>query len=294
MASLYILPFDHRGSFHKMLFPDSPELSDDQHATIKDYKHVIYEAMKLVGEKRGYGDLAILVDEQYGTDIHADCETQGIRHLLTTEKSGEAVFTFEYEDWKEHILRIKPTYAKALIRVMMGEDNSVQNARLKELGDFCTEQGIGFLIEPLVQPSAGDLESVEGNKDRFDGEIRPRRFAQAVAEMHASGVTPDVWKIEGTETKEGMDICSEAAFNGGKEDVQIVILGRGATQEKVDHWLVAGAKSKGVTGFAVGRTIFSDAIEKLHRGELSRKEASREIANHYEHCIEVFEKAQLS
>ncbi|MDP3976014.1 MAG: DUF2090 domain-containing protein [bacterium] len=292
MPALYVLPFDHRGSFQKMLFPGVAELSDEQHGIIKNYKRVIFEAIKVIGGKRGYADLAVLVDEQYGLDIHQETKQLGLRNMLTIEKSGQDIFDFQYEDWQQHLLDVHPSYAKALVRVVMGDDNSTQNSRLKLLNDFCADNGIGFLIEPLIQPSPGDLEAVDGSKDRFDAELRPKRFAEAVAEMYAVGVKPDVWKIEGTETKEAMDVCSEAAFNGGKQGVQIVILGRGATMPKVEHWLRAGAKSKGVNGFAVGRTVFSDSIEKLHRGEIAQERAIQEIAANYEHCIQVFEKAR--
>jgi len=292
MNALYVLPFDHRGSFHRMLFPGVEELTEEHHETVKKYKHVIFDSLKLIGQERGYDDLAVLVDEQYGKGIHRMCTSMGVRHMLTMEKSGQKIFDFEYEDWRDHLLDIKPTYAKALIRMTVGEDYKLQNKRLKELGDFCEENGIGFLIEPLIQASEEDLASVNGNKDRFDAEIRPKRFAQAVEEMHAAGVKPDVWKIEGTETKEGMDVCSRAAHNGGKDKVQIVILGRGATMDKVDHWLTVGAKSEGVTGFAVGRTVFAESIEKLHKGEISTEEATHTIAKNYTHCINVFEKAK--
>lgn len=292
MSALYILPFDHRGSFQKMLFPGSETLNEDQKSIIKNYKRVIFESIKLIGERRGYHDLAILVDEEYGYDIHKECKQLGIRNLVTTEKSGQKVFDFQYADWKEHLLDIHPTYAKALIRVVIGEDNSLQNARLKELGDFCAAKKIGFLIEPLIEPSAEDLALVGGDKKRFDAELRPQKFAEAVKEMHAAGVQPDVWKIEGTETKEAMDVCSMAAFDGGKPGVQIVILGRGETQPKVDHWLAVSAKSRGVTGFAVGRTVFGEVITQLHAGVLTPEQASQKIAENYQHCIDVFEEAK--
>jgi len=292
MSYLFVLPFDHRGSFKKMLFPDAPELTDEHKQTITDYKWVIYNSLKIIGAKRGYDDMAILVDEEYGLDIHNDAKELGIRNLLTTEKSGEKVYNFQYEDWQDHILNIKPAYAKALTRVVKGDDNTLQNSRLKELNDFCSANDIGFLIEPLIQPRDEDLAAVDGDKERYDAEIRPTQFAEAVAEMHAAGVTPDVWKIEGTETKEGMDICSEAVFNGGKPDAQIVILGRGASTEKVDHWLKMGANSQGVNGFAVGRTVFADPIEKLHAGELSKEEATQIIADNYDHFIDTFLEAR--
>ncbi|MDF2379108.1 MAG: DUF2090 domain-containing protein [Candidatus Gracilibacteria bacterium] len=289
--ALYVLPFDHRGSFHRMLFPGVTELTQEQHQIIKDRKQTIFNAAKMIGEKRGFENIAILGDEQYCTEIHQQAKELGITTILTTEKSGQEIYDFEYENWQEHILKIAPDYCKALTRVVTGKDYSLQNERLKMLGDFCTENNIGFLIEPLIQPNDEDLASVDGDKERFDAEVRPTRFAEAVAEMHAAGVKPDVWKIEGTESKEGMDICSNAAYSGGKENVQIVILGRGATQEKVDYWLHQGAHSKGVTGFAVGRTIFAEPIEQLHKGEISEEEATQKVADGYDHCIEVFEAA---
>jgi 5-dehydro-2-deoxygluconokinase len=291
--SLFILPFDHRGSLQKMLFEHKNPLTDEESETVKKYKKVIFGAIKKVGEERGgFDDLAILVDEEFGYDIHMEAKELGLRNALTTEKSGQPMYDFQYDDWGDHIIKIGPTFAKALIRVVIGEDNSVQNSRLKELGDFCEANGVKFLLEPLVQPSEADLEAVGGDKKKFDMEVRPVKFAEAVKELHAAGVTPDVWKIEGTETKELMDVCSDAVMEGGKPNPQIVILGRGESAEKVAHWLTVGAKSAGVTGFAVGRTIFAEAIMKLHKGEASEEEATNEIAENYKHFISVFEEAR--
>jgi 5-dehydro-2-deoxygluconokinase len=131
-----------------------------------------------------------------------------------------------------------------------------------------------------------------GNRKQFDAELRPERFAQAVKEMHSAGVFPDVWKIEGTETKQAMDVCSAAVFEGGSQDVQIVILGRGESMEKVEHWLTVGAQSKGVTGFAVGRTIFAEALLNMKNGQYSQQQAAQEIAERYEYFINVFENAK--
>ncbi len=288
MPYLFILPFDHRGSFQKMLFPETKELSADQKDVVRQRKRSIFEAMKKIGAKRGYQDLGVLVDEEYGADIHTECKKLGIRNILTMEKSGQKIFDFEYLDWNEHLLKIRPSYAKALIRVVMGEDHSLQNSRLWELGDFCVKQGIGFLIEPLIEPNEEDVKACGGDKKRFDQELRVKRFAEAIAEMHAAGIKPDVWKIEGTETEEDMKACSQAVMNGGKSGVQIVILGRGATQEEVDRWLRAGAKTEGVTGFAIGRTVFSEPITALHKGQISEVEAIDTIAKNYEHGIDVF------
>ena len=300
--SLFILPFDHRGSFQMMLFGHKNLLTNKEVEAMEKYKEVIFEAVKKVGvfrqaqdstkERGGFDDLGILVDEEFGYSIHMKAKELGIRNALTTEISGQLVYDFQYDNWGKHLIEINPTFAKALIHVIAGEDNSVQNSRLRRLNDFCVDNKIKFLLEPLVQPSEADLEAVGGDKKKFDMEVRPMKFIEIVKELHEAGVRPDVWKIEGTETKELMDACSEAVMEGGKLDPKIVILGRGESAEKVEHWLKVGAKSKGVIGFAIGRTIFAEAIMKLHKNEVSEEEAINEIAENYKHFIEVFEETR--
>ena len=42
-----------------------------------------------------------------------------------------------------------------------------------------------------------------------------------------------------------------------------IVLGRGADEAKVLHWLEVAASVEGVDGFAVGRTIWYDALQKF-------------------------------
>ncbi len=292
MRSLYMLPFDHRGSFQKMILGHRDPLSNAEREILIHFKGIIFAGFKLVAEKRGIEDLGILVDEEFGEEIHREARRIGVRNALSIERSGQPEFDFEYEDWKDHIRNIQPYYAKALVRVVGGSDNSVQNQRLAELARFCADEGYHFLLEPLIFPSDADLKSVGGDKKRFDQELRPRRFAEAVAEFHSAGVHPDVWKIEGTDTKAAMDICSDAVFDGGKPNTEIIILGRGESAEKVADWLKAGAQSRGVTGFAVGRTIFADALKDRHDEKITDEQAAEEIARLYEHFIDIYESAR--
>lgn len=43
---LYLLAFDHRGSFERNLFGASPPISDNVRAAVTDAKEVIYEAFQ--------------------------------------------------------------------------------------------------------------------------------------------------------------------------------------------------------------------------------------------------------
>jgi hypothetical protein len=65
--ALYILPFDHRGSFQSGLFGWSSPLSDAQTAEIAGAKQIIYDGFRSalaagVPDKKA----GILVDEQFG------------------------------------------------------------------------------------------------------------------------------------------------------------------------------------------------------------------------------------
>ena len=75
---LYILPFDHRGTFQKNMFDYKSPLSAEQTADIAAIKQVIYDAFKAAvkggvpKEKAG-----ILVDEQFGAEILRDAAKEG-------------------------------------------------------------------------------------------------------------------------------------------------------------------------------------------------------------------------
>ena len=81
------------------------------------------------------------------------------------------------------------------------------------------------------------------------------------------------------------------ARSGGRDGVSAVVLGRGADNSQVEKWLRAGAKVDGVVGFAIGRTIFKDALSKFGKKEISKDEAVAHIAENYKYFYEVFANA---
>ena len=69
-GKLYILAFDHRGSFQTKMFGIEGDPTPEETETISDAKKLIFEGMKKVVE-RGVDPAAtgVLVDEQFGSDI---------------------------------------------------------------------------------------------------------------------------------------------------------------------------------------------------------------------------------
>src|SRR3954468_273211 len=108
---LYILPFDHRGSFQTKMFGWKGALTPEQTAQIAAAKQVIYDAFKsavvggVAAEKGG-----ILVDEQFGAAILRDAKRHGYSTSVPAEKSGQDEFDFEYgEEFGKHIEEFGPT-----------------------------------------------------------------------------------------------------------------------------------------------------------------------------------------
>jgi len=74
---LYILPFDHRGSFRKKMFGWDGALSAQQTAEIAAAKQVIYAFTTAVHAGVPEDKAGILVDEQFGATILRDAVERG-------------------------------------------------------------------------------------------------------------------------------------------------------------------------------------------------------------------------
>ncbi|HVM90475.1 MAG TPA: DUF2090 domain-containing protein [Verrucomicrobiae bacterium] len=288
---LYILAFDHRSFFANALFRKSTGLDEAQQALIRELKQIIYEGF-LLGVDLGVPEdaAAILVDEQYGADIHRDANERGFINILTTEKSGKDEFEFEYgDDFGAHIQAVAPVFAKALVRYRPDGDperNERQLGRLKQLSDWCHANGRGFLIEPLVSPTEEEKQKL--GQELFDEQKRPALTAQMISQFQEAGVEPDIWKIEGMENADDYRLVVSQAKAGGRDKVSCVVLGRAEDMAHVERWLRAAIGVEGMTGFAIGRTIFWEALQRYVKRENTREQAIDAIAANYLHCFRVF------
>nr|MBI5455521.1 DUF2090 domain-containing protein [Candidatus Levybacteria bacterium] len=291
---LYILPFDHRSAFATELFKKQSidDLSNEEKESIKEFKMLIYKGIKKAVENMiPKENVAILVDEEFGEEVLLDAKHNGFITILTIEKSGHEEFDFMYKDFKAHIEKFKPDFAKVLIKYNPKDSEELkkrQQEKLKIISDYCHENNYRFLLEVLVLPTKEQLFEVSGNREAYDKELRPELTAEVVRTLQAKGIEPDVWKLEGMETVlDYLGVIAEAK-SSGRKDVGVVILGRGANEEKVQEWLKVGAKVDGVIGFAVGRTIFWDVIEKFYKGQIGRASVINVIGKKFESFYKVF------
>jgi myo-inositol catabolism protein IolC len=297
---LYILPFDHRGSFQTKMFGWKGTLTAEQTAAIAATKRVIYDgflaavAAGVPKEKAG-----ILVDEQFGADILRDAARAGYSTSCPAEKSGQDEFDFEYgADFARHLEAFHPTFCKVLVRYNPEGDaalNQRQAARLKRLSDYLHGTGTSrFMFELLVPPEKAQLDRLKGDKKAYDRELRPGLMAQAIHQLQDAGVEPDVWKIEGLDRREDCEKVVAAARRGGRSAVGCIVLGRGEDDRKVRDWLTTAAAVPGFIGFAVGRTTFWDPLIDWRAHKITREAAVAEIARRYREWVDLFEQRRAA
>ena len=293
-GDLYILAFDHRGSFQKKMFGIQGEPTAEESETIADAKRVIFEGfLTALGEGAPRDTSGLLVDEQFGADVAKEAHKEGLLLAMPVEKSGQDEFDFDHgDDFGAHIEEFDPAFSKVLVRYNPEDDQAMnrrQSERLKRLSDWLHDNGRKFLFELLVPGTEDQMQQVGGDSDRYDQEVRPKLMLAAIRELLAQGIEPDIWKIEGLDKREDCEAISELVRSDGRSGVVCVVLGRGANDAAVDHWLRQGAGVPGYVGFAIGRTIWWDALKGYLSGDLSREDAAAQISSNYRRFIATYQ-----
>lgn len=292
---LYILPFDHRATFAQKFFnKNSPaDLTSEEHQLITEYKKIIYAGFKKAVQKGiPKENAAILIDEEFGDEILKHAKENGFLTILSTEKSGQDEFEFQYgADFPVHIEKYNPQFVKVLIKYNPEDAQGLKKRQLEKLkivSDFCIVKGFKFLLEVLVIATKNQQETSGGSKKQFDKLLRPGLTAELIKELQVTGVEPDIWKLEGFDSKEDYSEIVRTARENGRSNVGFVILGRGENEEKVDEWLRIGKEVVGIIGFAVGRTVFWQAMLDFRSSTKTREETIDAISENFTKFYKIF------
>lgn len=302
---LYILPFDHRTTFAKKLFGKNAiaDLDSEEREAIREMKMLVYKGFKDAVEKLIPTDFAaVLCDEEFGSAVLIDALHNGYKTLLPVEKSGQTEFDFQYADFGEHIEKFHPSFVKALVRFNPGDGEDLkqrQKLKLKQLSDYCHDNNHKFLLEVLVIPTEAQLKEV-GSQLSFDRKTRPVLAEQVIREFQDFGIEPDVWKMEGFDQAWCYKEIIKTIKRDNRINVNLIVLGRGGSVEDVEKWLEVGereeifevgGKVEGVIGFAVGRTVFWEAIEKFHKREIGKAEVIQTVSRNFQNFYQIFTSA---
>ena len=293
---LFIMAMDHRASFGKTLFGVKDDHPDpDQVAAMKSAKQMIFEGLRAAQPAMTYGRAGVLVDERYGQDVidavKGDGEVgagqQPVVLAIPVEASGHDWFTLEWGDQcLGHVEAIRPDYAKVLVRDNPDFDpaeREQQFARLARLSSALRGIGVPLLYELLVPATGAQLDRAGHDTGAYDRDIRPGLVARVIADNQAHGVEPALWKVEGLETAEAAQQVADQARAAGRR-ADLIVLGRDAPAERLDHWLEVASQVSAFVGFAIGRSIWEDAVRDYQasgHGEAAANAARDQIAERY-------------
>lgn len=285
--NLFILAFDHRSTLLRDVFNIiNREPTNEERNKIIEAKKIIYEAFKLA-LKNGLpqAESGILLDEEYGDAILRDAKTNNILTCVKVEKSGQKEFDFQYgEQFREHIEKYQPNFAKVVFEYNP-QGNLLANKRtedrLKILNDYCKEANYKLMVELLIPPTDMQLISVDNDLQKYHDEVRCKLAIESISRMHNKSIEPDIWKLEGYNNSFAYEQIIEKIKSGDRENVGLIILGRGQDKKHVEKWLYNGKGINGVIGFAVGRTIFVAPLKDFYAKKIDDSETIKQISKNY-------------
>ena len=283
---LLILAMDHRDSLERELYRLTAPPTPSEAARIAADKLLVYRALlDAAAQLPASARAGVLVDEQYGASVAELAQHVPTLDLaMPIEASGHPWFQFAFaDDWRRHAEFFTTGNSKVLIRDNPGlkaSDRHAQMAAVSRVSTWARKAGRPLIVELLVPATSADLASVGDDAARYDAELRPQLTVQVIHDLQDAGVEPALWKVEGLEATADAREVARAARRGGR-DARCIVLGRHAPADRLDHWLEAAAPVPDFVGFAIGRSIWWDALSDLLAGSITEAEAQTRIATAY-------------
>jgi myo-inositol catabolism protein IolC len=283
VTPVFALAFDHRNSFRRDFMGLAGAPTPVQLTAMIEAKAVVVDALLATVAEVSDGRVVLLIDHEYGGDLVPKAQAGGVLVAMPVEESGQRELRYLDDGHPDRVIAAyHPDYVKVLVRYNPGGDtamNGRQRARLRDLARLLDGGPQQLMLELLVPPEDAQLAAVAGDRGRFDRELRATLTAAAVREIAGEGVRPGLWKIEGPESPDDAARVAEAV-RSADPDAACLVLGRGADYAAVRRWLAIAAATDGFAGFAVGRTIWWDALRRyLDDGD--RDAAVRTVAGRY-------------
>jgi len=259
---LFILAMDHRAS-----------LDPEQATAMRSAKRIIFEGLLAALPMMTSGRAGVLVDEEYGQDVIDGAGHGAVPVVLAVpvEASGHDWFTLEYgEQWLDHVEQVKPDYAKVLVRdnpEFPALERDQQLMSLVQVSIGLQQIGVPLIYELLVPATDQQLTAAGGDPGRYDREIRPGLVATVIADNQAHGIIPALWKVEGLETVDAARyVARQVRADGRRAD--LLVLGRDAPVDRLNHWLEVASQVPEFVGFAIGRSIWDDVIRQYEAADM--------------------------
>lgn len=283
--------FDHRRSLDRALagLAAAPGRSLDRLAV----KRLIWRGVEHVMSDVRHA--AVLVDAEAGPGLDA-ARRAGVTTAMALERSGQRWLEPEHPVavTQGMLAKHRPDYAKLLVRwhpADPAESRTAQIEVIRRLADLAEHAGAALMIELLVPPNGPDALLGSARPEVYRDEVLPGRTADAIGQLYEAGVAPLLWKLDGFARPSASALVDAAVDDGSGGAAGIVVLGAGRDIDTLSEWFRTTAGLASYRGFAVGRTIWWDAVRRYVIGELDEADAVTEISHHFAAVVAAYRVA---
>jgi 5-dehydro-2-deoxygluconokinase len=270
-----VLAFDHR----KQLEDIAAETGADA-ARIGAFKQICLKAAKQVAKGRhGYG---ILCDGRLGQEALFEAAGSDLWIGRPVELPGSRPIQLEIgEDYGSALAEWPKEHVVKLLVFCHPDDapemQAAQEQTVLRLAKAARANSLEFLLE-IIPSKVGPVDD--------------DTFAKLIKRFYALGVYPDWWKLEPMHSETAWAKTCAAISNNDPYCRGIVILGLDAPFEVLEASFKVAAQFPLVKGFAVGRSVFSDAARHWLSGAISDGEASQNMAEKYAILCDAWDRAR--
>jgi 5-dehydro-2-deoxygluconokinase len=273
---LMALAIDHRSQ----LVSVADELGVG-HDRIVAFKRLAVEAAARVsGGRSGYG---MLIDERFGRDAFFDAATKNFSWIgRPVELPGSKPLKFEFSqdigsqlvEWPlNHCIKCLCFYHPDDPKELKAE----QQEKLRTLFEAARKVGRELLVEIIAGKN---------------GPLTDDTIATAMEELYALGIKPDWWKLEPQDSTAAWKKIDAVIAKNDPWCRGIVLLGLEAPADELIRSFEATLAAPSVKGFAVGRTIFSDAARAWLSGGMNDEEAIADMAGRFRQLTQAWLKTR--
>ncbi len=270
---LLAFAFDHRVQFTEMATAYGRTDSDIDH-----FKSLALAAVTDLSATRA--GLGILVDDRLGrTALHAASD-HDIWIGRPIEESG--VFPLAFEEGPDLGSRLAEWPVNHCVKVLapLRTDDPADliahhEQSLVTLADACRRTGHEFLLEII--------------NGRADKPADPGQIHALMKRMYDLGVMPDWWKLEPVASPDFWSKAGDIVRAHDPPLQGIIVLGKQMPDDELIKVFGIARGEPLVCGFAIGRTIFSDAARRWFAGEIDDAGASEMMSIIYRRLIDAWD-----
>ena len=273
---LMALAIDHRSQ----LVSVADELGVG-HDRIVAFKRLAVEAAARVsGGRSGYG---MLIDERFGRDAFFDAATKNFSWIgRPVELPGSKPLKFEFsQDIGSQLVEWPLNHCIKCLCFYHPDDpadlKAEQQEKLRTLFEAARKVGRELLVEIIAGKN---------------GPLTDDTIPTAMEELYALGIKPDWWKLEPQESAAAWKKIDAVIAKNDPWCRGIVLLGLEAPAEELIRSFEATLAAPSVKGFAVGRTIFSDAARAWLSGGMNDEEAIADMAGRFQQLTQAWLKTR--